>query len=203
MTRPIGAVAAATTALVALLATPAAGQVSTRGGGAFDHGIVVGGEWMQATALPLHRDAIVSLSLGAGLRRSHWSVDAGWLRIARELSTVQGGYASVGYPIAFGRALVIPSLGGFGGQAQRSVDSTGFGFVGPNGVVGHTPRFSYSKSGSAGGGAGLTLEVPVYRVIALRASASEWFFSGAPLDKDRSRTIVGIGASIRVHGGTR
>jgi hypothetical protein len=203
MIRPVGAVAAATTALIALVANPVLGQRPAPASVTFNHGIVIGGEWMQATALPLHRDAMVSLSVDAGLRRGHWAVDAGWLRIARELSTVQGGFVSLGYPLAFGRALFIPSLGAFGGQAQRSVDSTGFDFVGTNGVIGHTPRFSYSKSGSAGGGGGLTLEVPVYRVIALRASVSQWFFSGTPLENDRARTVVGVGGSIRVLGGSR
>jgi hypothetical protein len=204
MTRPFGAANAIAAALLVLLALPAVGQPAPQSGGAsFDRGIVMGGEWLQATALPLHRNTLASVSFDAALRRSHWAVDVGWLRIARDLSTVQGGYASVGIPFAFGRVLVIPSLGAFGGQAQRSVDSTGFNFVGPNGVVGHTPRFSFSQSGSAGGGVGLKLEVPVYRVIALRASASEWYFSGAPLEGDRARTLIGVGLSIRVHGGTR
>ena len=61
------------------------------------------------------------------------------------------------------------------------MDSTGYYFIGPNGVAGHIPRYSFSSSGSAGGGVGLTLEVPLYRVIAIRASGSEWYFSGAPI----------------------
>jgi len=200
-------------ALILLTAMPSFGQrpATTGGGGAgaaglaFDRGIVIGGEWLQANALPLDRSTLASLSFDASLRRSRWAVDAGWLRIARNLSTVQGGFVSLGLPLVWGRLLAIPSIGAFGGQAQRSVDSTGFDFIGPNGVVGHTPRYSFSKSGSAGGGAGLTLEVPVYSVIALRASASEWFFSGATLDGDRARTLVGVGLSIRVNrtGGIR
>ena len=122
--------------------------------GTFDHGFVVGGEWLQANALPLDRNTLASVSFDASLRRSHWAVDAGWLRIARNLSTVQGAFVSFGVPLAWGRLLVLPSIGAFGGQAQRSVDSTGFDFVGPNGVIGHTPRYSFSKSGSAGGGVG-------------------------------------------------
>jgi len=145
------------------------------------------------------------MSADVSLRHSRWAIGAGYLRIARDLSTVQGGFVSVGVPLAFGRLLAIPSIGAFGGQAQRSVDSTGFDFVGPNGVVGHTPLYSFSESGSAGGGVGLTLEVPVYRAIALRASGSEWYFSGAPLEGDRARTLVGVGLSIRVNslGGSR
>jgi hypothetical protein len=127
------------------------------------------------------------------------------LRIARDLSTVQGGFASVGIPLAWGRVLAVPSIGAFGGQAQRSVDSTGFDWIGANNVAGHTPRYSFSRSGSAGGGVGLMLEVPVYSVIALRASASEWYFSGATLEGDRARSLIGVGLSIRLRqiGGIR
>ncbi len=174
-------------------------------GPTFNQGIVVGGEWLQANALPLNRDALASMSFDASLRHSRWAVDAGWLRIARDLSTVQGGFVSIGLPLAWGRLLAIPSIGGFGGQAQRSVDSTGFDFITPSNTIGHTPRFTFSESGSVGGGVGLTLEVPVVSVIAVRASASEWFFSGATLEGDRARSLIGVGLSIRLHqlGGTR
>jgi hypothetical protein len=194
-------------ALVAGLASVNAPAIAQRAStsATFDRGIVVGGEWLQATALPLDRNTLASVSFDASLRHSHWAVDAGWLRIARNLSTVQGAFASFGVPLAWGRLLALPSIGAFGGQAQRSVDSTGFDFIGPNGVVGHTPRYSFSKSGSAGAGVGLTLEVPVYRAVALRASGSEWYFSGATLDGDRARTLVGVGLSVRVNslGGIR
>jgi hypothetical protein len=183
------AVSAPATALAQRPATP---------GATFNHGVVLGGEWLQANALPLDRNTLGSVSAQVSLRHSHWAVDAGYLRIARALSTVQGGFASAGLPLAWGRLLAIPSISAFGGQAQRSVDSTGYDFIGPNGVVGHVPRYSFSTSGSFGGGVGLTLEVPVYRVLAFRASASEWYFSGATLDGDRSRGLIGVGLSIRV-----
>jgi hypothetical protein len=185
-------------ASLACFAVPAVAQRATQASPAFNHGVVVGGEWLQANALPLDRNTLGSMSADASLRHSHWAVDAGFLRIARNLSTVQGGFLSFGVPLAWGRVLAIPSIGAFGGQAQRSVDSTGYDFVGANGIVGHVPRYSFSTSGSAGGGVGLTLEVPVYRVLALRASASEWYFSGATLEGDRSRSLIGVGLSIRV-----
>jgi hypothetical protein len=195
--------AAALFAGLASVSTPVVAQRSTSA--TFSHGVVVGGEWLQANALPLDRNTLASVSFDASLRHSHWAVDAGWLRIARNLSTVQGAFVSFGVPLAWGHLLALPSIGAFGGQAQRSVDSTGFDFVGPNGVIGHTPRYSFSQSGSAGGGVGLTLEVPVYRAVALRASGSEWYFSGATLAGDRARTLVGVGLSIRVNslGGIR
>jgi len=197
--------AAAVVACLACVADPVIAQRTTPASATFNHGVVVSGEWLQANALPLDRNTLGSMSADVSLRHSRWAIGAGYLRIARDLSTVQGGFVSVGVPLAFGRLLAIPSIGAFGGQAQRSVDSTGFDFVGPNGVVGHTPRYSFSESGSAGGGVGLTLEVPVYRAVALRASGSEWYFSGAPLEGDRARTLVGVGLSIRVNslGGSR
>jgi hypothetical protein len=209
MSRQLHAARASTLlACLACFANPGVAQRATPPPPAsvtFNHGIVVGGEWLQANALPFNRDALTSVSAEASLRHSHWAIGAGYLRIARDLSTVQGGFVSVGVPLSWGRLLAIPSVAAFGGQAQRSVDSTGFDFIGPNGVVGHTPRYSFSQSGSAGGGVGLTLEVPLYRVIALRASGSQWYFTGAPLEGDRARTLVGVGLSIRVNslGGAR
>ena len=190
--------AARAAAFLACFATASAGAQRASTSATFNHGIVVGGEWLQANALPLNRSAPASMSFDAAFRRSRWSVDAGYLRIARDLSTVQGGFASIGFPLAWGRLLAVPSIGAFGGQAQRSVDSTGFDWIGANNVAGHTPRYSYSSSGSAGGGVGLTLEVPVYRVIGLRASASEWYFSGATLEGDRARSLIGVGLSIHL-----
>lgn len=200
----IGAAMPLAAALFVCVSTATAAQRAPQASDVFDHGIVVGGEWQQADALPLNRNTLHSLSFDASLRGSRWAFDAGWLRIARDLSTVQGGFLSLGLPLSWGRLLAIPSVGAFGGQAQRSVDSTGYDWTAA-GASGHTPRYSFSKSASAGGGVGLTLEVPLVRAIALRASGSEWFFSGATLAGDRARTLVGVGLSIRVNslGGSR
>jgi len=95
--------------------------------------------------------------------------------------------------------LFVPAVSCFIGKAQRSVDSTGFDFVDPvTGARGHTPRYSYSSGTSVGGGVGLTVEVPLYRILAARVVASEWFFSGDPLEGDRARTVLGAGLSIRL-----
>lgn len=189
----------AASALIALLSSPSAAQ-GTSPPAAFDRGIVVGGDWLQANALPLDRNALQSVAFDASLRRSHWALDAGWLRMARTLSTVQGGTLTIGVPLGWHRLLVIPAVGGFGGRAQRSVDSTGYDWTDGAGHTGHTPRYTYSSAASFGGGGSLTLEVPVYRFIALRASGSSWYLSGAPLEGDRVRTVVGVGLSIRVQG---
>ena len=168
----------------------------------FQRGIVATGDWLQANALPLDRDALQSASAGLSFRFADWTVDAGWLRVARSLSTVQGGSLSLGRMLPWKRVLFIPAVSGFVGEGQRSVDSTGFDFVDPaTGVVGHTPRYSYSSATSVGGGVGLTVEVPLYRMFAARGVASQWWFSGAPLEGDRTRTVLGAGLSIRLRGG--
>jgi len=178
-----------------------ASQAQAQHTAVFEHGIVAHGDWLQANALPLDRDAFQSAAADLSFRTRGWAVDAGWLRVARELSTVQGGSVSLGRLLPWGRVLFIPAVGGFVGRGQASVDSTGFDFVDPQtGVVGHTPRYSYSSAASVGGGVGLTVEVPVYRALALRGVAWEWYFSGAPLEGDRARTVLGAGLSLRLPG---
>lgn len=164
----------------------------------FDSGVVVGGDWLQANALPMDRDALQSFSVTAALRRPAWSVEAGWLRIARTLSTVQGVTVAVGKPIHLGPALFIPALGALGGKAYASNDSTGYDFIGAGGVPGHQPRYSYSEGVTFGGSAGLTIEAPVYRWVGIRLDVAEWVFSGSPVADNRFRTTLGAGLSLKV-----
>ena len=161
-------------------------------------GIVVTSDWLQANALPLDRDALQSMSVMASYRRSSYSVDAGWLRIARDLSTVQGGAVLVGRPLYWKSVLFMPAVGLLGGRGQASADSTGFDWVGPGGTTGHTPRYSYSSAATFGGGASLTITLPVYGPIGARLVGQQWFFSGSPLEDDRARTLLGAGLSVRV-----
>jgi hypothetical protein len=163
----------------------------------FDTGIVVGGDWLQANALPLDREAMHSIDVGVSWRRQNWAVEGGWLRVARDLSTVQGVYVSAGPLLHWGRAVFIPNIGILGGQSFRSVDSTGYDFV-LNDVAGHQTRYSYSDGFAAGASVGLTADVAVYRMFGIRAMAAEWLFSGEPLAGDRARFVVGAGLSLRV-----
>ena len=160
--------------------------------------LVVGGDWLQANALPLNRDAVQSMSVSGSYRLQHWAIDGGWMRIARDLSTVQGGFLMGGPLLRWHGVLLMPEVGGLVGKGERSVDSTGFDFVTPAGLSGHQARFSYSSATTFGGGVGLTIEYPVYRMLGIRAVASEWYFSGAPLEGDRARTLLGAGLSLRV-----
>lgn len=163
----------------------------------FDTGIVLGGSWDQATALPLDRNAMQSVSFDASLRRDSWFVDAGYLRIARDLSTVQGGYVGVGPQLHWKQLSFLPSVRGFVGQADASRDTTGYNYALPGGGTGHQARFSYSNGTSIGGGVALTVEAPIYRMFGVRAGVSQWYFSGKPLEGDRNRTVVAVGLSLR------
>jgi hypothetical protein len=179
--------------VTSVLASPAGAQSVNR----FDSGIVLSGAWLQANALPLDRDAMQSGAIDASLRWHRWSIEAGWLRIARDLSTVQGGSASLGRLLRWRAVQFIPSVGIFAGQARSSRDTTGFDWV-TGTTTGHTPRYSYSEAATFGGSVGLAIEVPIYRWFAGRASVSEAVFSGAPLAGDRTRTLLGAGLAVRV-----
>jgi hypothetical protein len=177
-------------------------RLDAQSGSTFARGIVVHGDWLQANAMPLGRNAFQSAGADLSFRAGGWAADGGWLRVARKLSTVQGSSLSLGRMWSWNRVLFIPAVGGFLGRAQRSVDSTGFDFVDPaTGVAGHTPRYSYSSATSIGGGGGLSVEIPLYRALAARGTAWQWYFGGAPLDGDRARTVLGAGLSIRLSGG--
>jgi hypothetical protein len=180
--------------LIAAASAPVAAQTSR----VFDSGIVLGGDWLQANALPLDRDAVHSGSVNLSLRRHSWGVEAGFLRIARTLSTIQGGTISAGPLLHWGPILFFPTVGGLVGKAEASRDSTGYDFVGTGGVVGHQPRYTYSSAGTAGGNLALTVEAPLFRALGVRAVASQWYFSGAPLEGDRERFLAGVGLSLRV-----
>ena len=168
------------------------------GTGRFDSGIVVGGDWLQANALPMERDALESVDGSVSWRRQRWAIDGGWLRVARTLSTVQGGTVTGGPLLGWRRVLFLPSIGLLYGQAQASRDTTGFDFVTSANTTGHTARFTHSTAASTGAGVGLTIELPLYGPVAFRAHGSRWYFTGAPLEGDRSRSLVGAGLSWRV-----
>lgn len=159
--------------------------------------LYVTGDWLQANALPLNRDAMHSVAFDLSYRHQWWAADAGYLRIARDLSTVQGGFLTGSYVYQWNRVTLLPFVGGFAGQALASADSTGYNFVAADGTPGHQARYSYSTGASFGGGVGLTAEVRLLGPVALRLDGAQWFFSGSPVATDRGRTIFGVGLSVR------
>jgi len=180
---------------IASLIGAQAGAQANRGA---ETGVTLSGAWLQANALPLDRDAMQSGAVAVGLRGSGWATEIGWTRIARKLSTVEGGSLSIQRPIHWQSLVFLPAVNVLGGKAYRSVDSTGYDWTTTGGTTGHTPRYSYSEGGTFGGGVGVTVEVPLYRALALRGVASQWFFSGTPVEGDRARTVLGAGLSMLV-----
>jgi hypothetical protein len=164
----------------------------------FDSGISLSGAWLQANALPMDRDALQSGSIAVALRRSDWSAELGWLRVARTLSTVEGGSLTIGRVLRWKAVEFIPNVGALVGRAYASADTTGYDWTATGGVTGHTPRYTYSEGGTFGGSVGLTVEVPLFSVVAARGMVSQWYFSGSPLEGDRARTLLGAGLSVRV-----
>lgn len=179
--------------LTVAIAAPLGAQGARR----FDSGIVLSGAWLQANALPLDRKAPHSGAIDASLRWNRWSLEAGFLRIARDLSTIEGGSAAFGRMFRWKAVQFIPAVGVFAGRALSSRDTTGFDWVG-GGTNGHTARYSYSDGAAFGGSAGLTVEIPVFRWIAVRGTASQFVFAGKPLEGDRSRTLLGAGLALAV-----
>lgn len=161
--------------------------------------IILGGNWLQANALPLNRQggAAQSFSGDVSWRLGSLALNAGFLRIARDLSTIQGGTLSAGWVFKAGPVQFVPAVSAFGGAAYASVDSTGYDFL-TGAATGHQARYSYSTGASFGGGAGLAIEAPIYKIIGARLVASEWVFSGSPLANDRSRAVLGAGLTIQV-----
>jgi hypothetical protein len=179
-----------------MIAAALASRLPAQASGRFDTGIVARADWLQANSLPLERQVLHSVDATISFRRRTWAVDVGYLRVARNLSTVQGGTVSLGGLLHLGPVLFIPSIGVLGGQAQESRDSTGYNFVGTSGT-GRQPRYSYSSAFTVGGGATLGVEVPVFRNVGIRVQAAQWYFSGAPLEGDRQRTLLGAGLQVR------
>jgi hypothetical protein len=164
----------------------------------FRSGLVLSGDWLQANALPLNRNAMQSGDITLSYRRPLFSIDVGALRVARDLSNVTGGFAGVGPLFAWRGIVVHPAVDVLVGRGEASADSTGFDFVTPSGATGHQAQFTYSSASTVGIGGSLTVDVPVYRMIALHLAASEWRFSGHPLSLDRTRTLLGAGLALRV-----
>jgi hypothetical protein len=178
---------------MAVVAIPAAAQ-SSNGSAAAS----IRAEWLQANALPFTRNAAPSASAALEFRRPAWSIEVGWLRVARALSTVQGGFIGISRPIRFADAVLLPGIAVLGGVVEASRDSTGYDFTGGTPPVqGRQPRYDYSEGGTAGGGVTLAFEYPARSTVSLRASGAQWYFTGKPITGDRNRTVAGVGLVVR------
>jgi hypothetical protein len=170
--------------------------------GASREKIFVRADWLQAGALPLHRDALHSIDAAIEFRRTSWSAEAGYLRAARTLSTVHGGYLAVSKTFRNGDLTILPGIGILGGYAKVSLDTSGYEYTqagtGGTVVTGHQPRYTYSSALTIGAGAMLALEYSVSSMVNLRGSVAEWVFSGTPMEPDRQRLLAGVGVSLHL-----
>ena len=176
-------------------------RAQSAGGGA---SASVHADWLQANDLPFTRKATPSAAAALEFRRKTWSLEVGWLRAARSLSTVQGGFVGLGFPIHLGSVVFLPGVAAFGGVANVSRDTTGYDWVTTSPVAsGHQPRYDFSSGAAFGGGATLSIEYPTGSPVGIRVSGSEWMFGGTPLSGDRTRALVGVGLVVRFGLATR
>ena len=179
------------------LAGPARAQAPTSPTAA----VSIRADWLQANAMPLGRSALPSASVALERPWQDWSFEIGWLRAARALSTVQGGFVSASWPLWWGDALFLPGLGAFGGSSEASRDTTGYNWVVTSATdAGHVARYDHSRALTFGAGALLAFEYPARSPVGFRASVAQWMFSGQPLTGDRQRLLVGAGIAVRFGG---
>jgi hypothetical protein len=184
-----------TAVLLGALVSPAG--LMAQGTAAGGTSINLRADWLGATETSMTRSAMPSLDATIEFRRPGLSFEVGYLRAAKELSTVQGGYIAVSRPITTGKVTFLPGIGLFGGAAAASADTTGYKYT-VGGTTGHQPRYTYSNGGAFGGGVQLGIEYAATSTFGIRASLAEWIFSGSPIKNDTGRFLAGVGLTVRL-----
>jgi hypothetical protein len=186
-------VLAATAAVAGLFVLPRVAQPQSAGFSAPPFSVRA--DWLQANEA-LTRSALPSNAVAIAWEGRVIGYSAGFLRIVRDLSTIEGGTA--GFEVAFrsGRFRVALGATGMVGVAMASRDTTGYQYVGAGGAVGHAPKFDYSRSSANGGGGTMTIEYDFLDHLGLRVTGGTWTFSGDPLGKEGTRTTIGAGLSV-------
>jgi hypothetical protein len=156
-------------------------------------------EWLQANA-SLSRSTMPSNAITLAYEGERVGYTAGFLRIARDLSTVEGGTIGVELGARSNRARVTLGAQGLVGVVMASADTTGYDAIGAGGVVVHTPRYDYSRGTALGVGGTLAFEYDVMAHLGLRATASAWTFTGTPFGTEKTRTTLGVGIAIPFGG---
>jgi hypothetical protein len=183
-------------ALISLLAVatpPVAAQAPTASSVSW----LVSADWLQAGALTLDRSTMPSTAVFLERRSENVATQFGYLRAVREMSTVQGGYSSIGRLMRSGPATVFAGLGVLVGQVQASVDTSGYRYT-ANGVSGYQSRFTYASSVAVGTGVQLAVALALGNTVELRASVAEWAFNGKALKGDNARLLAGAGFAIHL-----
>lgn len=158
---------------------------------------LVRADWLQAPAISIDRSTMPSAALSLERRTDGIAIELGYLRAVRSLSTAQGGFALFSRPIKWGSATAFAGGGMFFGGSSASADTTGYTYI-TDGKTGYQPRFSYSTAASFGAGVQLSIVYPLGTTTEIRASASEWGFSGHPVSGDNARFLAGIGIAFHL-----
>jgi len=192
---------AALVASVLLMAAPAHAQ-SQRAAMAPSFGplAAVSAEWLQIGAGSLDRDATPSLAIAVAHDRPNGlRLEAGYLRAARRLSTVNGATGSVSMPLTYGRLTVRPGIGALVGRAVTTVDEGGYAWQSgtPDSTeTGYQSHRSYLRETTVGGAVNLGAEFQVIRALAITASVRQWVFTGDAIRQNRTPMLAGLGLSF-------
>lgn len=154
-------------------------------------------DWMQASDISIDRSTMPSAIFSLERRTDGLAIELGYLRAVRSMSTVQGGFALFSRPFKLGSATTFAGGGMFFGGSAASADTSGYHYV-TGGQTGYQSRFSYSNGPAAGAGVQLAITYPLGTTTEVRASASEWGFSGHPVSGDNLRFLAGIGIAIQL-----
>lgn len=180
------------TAAMALALPPSASAQAT---GFVPRPWSVRADWLQAQE-PLTRNALPSNAVAIAWEGATVGYQLGFLRIARDLSTIEGGTAGAEVAYRFGRFRMALGVTGMVGVAMASRDTTGYDYVSAGGATGHTAKWDYTRTSASGGGATVSLEYDFLDYLGLRVTGGTWSFSGTPLGTERTRTTIGAGLTV-------
>lgn len=156
-------------------------------------------DWLQGNSA-LTRSTMPSNALAIAYEGQYFGASAGFLRIARDMSTVEGGTLGVEAGYRAGRFRVSLGANAMIGVAMASMDTTGYQYVSSGGTTGHTPRWDYSRTSANGFGGTVTMEYDFFEYLGLRVTGGSWSFTGAPLGNEKTRTTIGAGLAVPFGG---
>ncbi len=156
-------------------------------------------DWLQGNSA-LTRSTLPSNALAIAYEGQYFGASAGFLRIARDLNSVEGGTLGVETGFRAGRFRLSLGANAMIGVAMASMDTTGYQYVSTGGTTGHTPRWDYSRTSANGFGGTVTMEYDFFKYLGLRVTGGSWSFTGAPLGNVKTRTTVGAGLTVPFGG---
>jgi hypothetical protein len=187
------------TLLLALTVLVVPGAAMAQRTGLTSLALSVRGDWLQANS-SLSRSTLPSNALSLALETDHVTYSVGFARIARNLSTIEGGTAGAEVGARSGQFHVSFGISALVGRAMASMDTTGYDYVNASGQPGHTPRYDYSTASAVGIGETFTLEYDIGDKVGVRLTGAQWSFSGAPLGREKTRATLGVGVIVPLFG---